>query len=325
MYLDCETTMMNKTHQSLAEGNELIASLTIPVVVWLLMVYTRVLHFTDDSRRHRVESDGTYSNISSIEDTIITVQQLSQFESDHNEPMQQQCHLWRYNGSHKQRVAITVPISDFLSPVQGCQQLFGIAILVFVFSIVIGIKYQIAMCEHPKQPNNDKNKLPCGCGKYEAENVFHDDTTVRLVDLRFCCEVLTLLAVLVRTSKDIVDMQQIGMKHWWIAIVPHFTANCSNSHCLLYSSCDVALRQCHDNCRRANDNNAFSFLLPDSRKPLSEELYGFQKIRNVVAIIDFQPDSLFQTRPGHIDLSIFPWSSIVDILLPEPYGKIRST
>ncbi|XGW29540.1 hypothetical protein V3C99_008960 [Haemonchus contortus] len=36
--------------------------------------------------------------------------------------------------------------------------------------------------------------------------------------LRFCCEILTLLAVLVRTTKDIVDMQQIGMKRWWLAM-----------------------------------------------------------------------------------------------------------
>ncbi|VDM62218.1 unnamed protein product [Angiostrongylus costaricensis] len=38
------------------------------------------------------------------------------------------------------------------------------------------------------------------------------------LQLRFCCEVLTLLAVLIRTSKDIVDMQQIGMKRWWMAL-----------------------------------------------------------------------------------------------------------
>ncbi|VDL82597.1 unnamed protein product [Nippostrongylus brasiliensis] len=37
--------------------------------------------------------------------------------------------------------------------------------------------------------------------------------------LRFCCEVLTLLAVLIRTTQDVVDMQQIGMKRWWIAIL----------------------------------------------------------------------------------------------------------
>ncbi|EYB95017.1 hypothetical protein Y032_0164g3518 [Ancylostoma ceylanicum] len=36
--------------------------------------------------------------------------------------------------------------------------------------------------------------------------------------LRFCCEMLTLLAVVIRTTKDVVDMQQIGLKRWWIAI-----------------------------------------------------------------------------------------------------------
>lgn len=65
--------------------------------------------------------------------------------------------------------------------------------------------------------------------QWEANGLFSRDcnlevhpnvlTLIVRMQLRFCCEVLTLLAVLIRTSKDVVDMQQIGMKRWWIAIV----------------------------------------------------------------------------------------------------------
>ncbi|KAK6019263.1 ankyrin repeat protein, partial [Ostertagia ostertagi] len=44
------------------------------------------------------EADNLFTNISYLDDVIITVQQLAYFESGRNEPLQPQCHLWNYRG-----------------------------------------------------------------------------------------------------------------------------------------------------------------------------------------------------------------------------------
>ncbi|VDP40717.1 unnamed protein product [Heligmosomoides polygyrus] len=107
--------------------------------LWFLLVFYIAFMTRDVTESYTDEDDSAQANMSTFNDVIITVQQLAHFESGRSEPLQKQCHLWKYTGSGKQM-------------------------------------------------------------------------------LRFCCEVLTLLAVLIRTSKDVVDMQQIGMKRWWIAI-----------------------------------------------------------------------------------------------------------
>ncbi|WKY05558.1 hypothetical protein Q1695_006062 [Nippostrongylus brasiliensis] len=107
--------------------------------LWFLLVFYIAFMTRDVRESYNEEETYSTANMSSFNDVIITVQQLAHFESGRNEPLQKQCHLWKYTGSKKQM-------------------------------------------------------------------------------LRFCCEVLTLLAVLIRTTQDVVDMQQIGMKRWWIAI-----------------------------------------------------------------------------------------------------------
>ncbi|KAK6747267.1 hypothetical protein RB195_000461 [Necator americanus] len=107
--------------------------------LWFLFVFYIAFMTRDVIESYLPDEEDSSANISSFDDVVVTVQNLAHLESGNHEPLQRQCHLWKYTENKKQM-------------------------------------------------------------------------------LRFCCELLTLLAVVVRTTKDIVDMQQIGLKRWWIAI-----------------------------------------------------------------------------------------------------------